>query len=946
MKRFLSSVCLAAVISLLLSVIWPGQSDAAAPVFTPLEQVKAEGLASPGALAIDAAGNFYVADADGGEIFKFDRYNRLTAKFSLGASGNGLAVAQDGAKLYVSRSSEVLIVNPVTGDVSGVLAGSTGQLPEFGMVGDVELDVDGNVYVADLQAKTIKVYDAQGRYRTTFGTAGTANGQFLQIGGMAIAPDGRVVVVDSAPGNAKVHVFTLDPATLGVSSVTAFANGTAASFGTPAVLSPCGIAFDDQGRGYLLDYLRSQVRVFGSNFLYLAAYTQAGTGPGQLAAVEDLAFDPSTKRLFISCDGGRLVLLGVDGGGTPVSVNHPPTVPVQQSPVCSSEVTVVSPLLQYAASTDQDGDAISYRVVVLQGDAVIFEVQTGETGVAVPADRLVENAAYSWTVEAFDSEGAGSGATLPATFVVNAVNEPPSVPVLVTPLKGELLAGAGRLAWETSTDPDPNDSLLGYQVEVAADAAFSSPVLSARVNGTAIALADFPAYAELADGAGYYWRAAAIDSDDLASPPAAAGRFVYDTAVLKVAANVSDAVVYLGGNHAYAGRCVGVTPLELRDLPSGTFSVVIERAGFEPHVTQVTLADSDNVTINASLEPALHPVGLQQVGNGINGRTGLAVNGSAAPFLADFDNDGRMDLLVGDAAGQLTLFPAMQLTSRGQLTFQAGKGLGLPVMPGVVPFVADWDNDGRKDLLAGQADGTVKLFLNAGTEATPAFGAGQDLSVAGSALNVGGKAAPVVIDFDADGAKDLVVGNAAGQVWAFRNQGSDAAVQLAAPVLLAQLGGAVIPAGVDWDADGRRDLLAVANGQAVVLRNDLTVTGSFVAQAPLALPGVNAAFPLDIDGTKGKDLLAGQADGKLAFWAGNSVVLTPAALTGLLAKVDEVEELVAAEAPTLLAQVAKVRQQIAAGSLAGAAKTATSVASQLPVGDAKSAAEQLADLCR
>jgi len=950
MKRFFLSACHVAVISLLLSVIWPSHSNAAMPTIASLGQLRAEKLDVPGAMAVDGAGNLFVADARGGEVFKFDCYGRLRAVIDAQATGRGLAVSPDGSKLYVAGSHGVAVVSAGNGERLADLAGAS-----FKLVGGIEVDGAGNLYVADVgvDEQSINVFSSTGQALAKFGGAGDVAGKFRQIGGMAFNSVGQLVVVDQSAVNNKVQVFNVDPVSFVATVVGTYLTTSSANFGVPGVVAPRGIAFDGQGRGYFVDFLNSQVRVVSSAMVYQGSYGQAGFGPGQLAYIDDVVIAASvdsatgkvSERLFISGDSGRVEIFGIDGGVSPVFVNHAPSVPVLQSPVAGSEVTVASPTLQFAAATDQDGDAVTYQITVQQGAAVVSRVSTSSTAIVLPAGLLVENAAYTWTVEAFDSEGAGSGAGTPANFVINAVNEPPAAPALMAPLKGETLAGDGVLAWQPSADPDPNDTLLGYQIEVAADAAFASPVLSARVSGTEIALADFAAYAELVDGGAYFWRAAAIDSDDLVSAPGTVGNFVYDTALLKVSANMPGASVYLGGNHGFAGRYVGTVPVELRDLAPGALSVVVERSGFESYVAQVTVTGADNAAVYATLIPAKQPAVFQLVGNVVSGRAGLDVGDAAVPFLVDFDSDGGLDLLSGSANGNVTLFSAMQM-SKGQLSFQAGKGIGLPVMPGAVPFVADWDNDGRKDLLVGLSDGSVKLFLNTGLEVAPAFGAGQDLAVAGSVLNVGGKAAPVVVDLNADGAKDLVVGNAAGQVLAFLNQGTDAAAQLAAPVLLAQLSGAAVPASVDWDADGQRDLLVTANGQATLLRNDLAATGTFVAGAPLAVAGANAAFPLNVDGIKGKDLLVGLADGKLTYWAGNSTTLTAAALAGLLVKVDEIADLVAEAAPTLLGDVSKIRSQVEAASLGGAAKTADALVTRLPAGAARVAVAELIGMCK
>jgi hypothetical protein len=901
-------------------------------------------------MAVDGAGNLYVADARGGEVFKFDRYGRLLATFDVQATGSGLALSADGVTLYVAGMDNVVVVNAASGERLPDLAAAG----FFKLVGEITVDGSGNVYVADIGVaeQSVKIFSADRRVLGKFGGAGSASGQFSKIAGMAFDSKGQLVVVDESAINNKVQVFTIDPVTYAATVKASYLTTSLANFGAPGIVGPRGVAFDGQGRGYFLDYSNSQVRIVSPEMAYLGSYGPAGYGVGQLAYVSDavvetLVLDGKVNtRLFVSCDSGRIEIFGLDSSVSPVYVNHAPTMSAPLGPVAGSEVTTLTPALQFSAATDDDGDAIVYQVSVFQGGKLVTRVDSAATTVTLAAGLLVENSTYSWAVEAIDSKGAASGASLPTTFVVNAVNEAPSTPVPVAPATGASIDGTGLLTWQASADPDPNDTLLGYRVEVSAVADFAAPVLSAQVGGTEVALADFAAYADLVDGQTYFWRVSATDNDGLVSVPGDVGIFVYDTASLTVTANIADAKVYLGGNLAYAGRYLGVAPVEMRDLVPGVFSVVVERAGFEPYVAQIVVAGTDNAVVQAALVPARQPAAFKQLVGGINGRSGLAVNGAATPFLVDFDNDGQLDLLVGDASGQVALFPAAPQPVSGQLTFQAAKGLGLPILPGAAPFVADWNNDGRKDLLVGLTDGSVKLFLNAGLEAAPAFGAGQDLIVAGSALNVGGQAVPVVIDLDGNGSKDLVVGNSAGQVLAFVNQGDDAAPQLAAPVLLAQLTGAVAPASVDWDADGRRDLLVTVNGVSTVLRNDLALSNTFVAGESLPVSKAFAVFTAELNGAKGKDLLVGQADGRLAFWSGNSNTLTAAGLAGLLTKADEVAELIAVSAPALSGDVSKLRSQIEAGSLGGASKTADSLAQLLAAGPARDALLELGNMCQ
>lgn len=83
----------------------------------------------------------------------------------------------------------------------------------------------------------------------------------------------------------------------------------------------------------------------------------------------------------------------------------------------------------------------------------------------------------------------------------------------------------------------------------------------------------------------------------------------------------------------------------------------------------------------------------------------------------------------------------------------------------------DWDSDGDLDLLIGVIEGDIFFLPNVGGESVPRFGEAQRLSAGGAEIRVQGDSAPLVIDWDGDGRADLLTGDGMGAVWFYRTTG-------------------------------------------------------------------------------------------------------------------------------------------------------------------------------
>jgi hypothetical protein len=158
------------------------------------------------------------------------------------------------------------------------------------------------------------------------------------------------------------------------------------------------------------------------------------------------------------------------------------------------------------------------------------------------------------------------------------------------------------------------------------------------------------------------------------------------------------------------------------------------------------------------------------------------------------------------------------------------------------PVLVDWDNDGDQDLLVGGFDGTMFVRINEGSAKEPKLSA-KNLSVQceGKELKLAsGHAAIAVADWDGDGKWDILSGSESGAVYWYRNVGEKGKPKFAAEQLLIakhdgdgydevrETNAAPIPgirtqiAVTDYNSDGKLDLLVGDFCTILSVRPDLT----------------------------------------------------------------------------------------------------------------------------
>jgi sugar lactone lactonase YvrE len=288
------------------------------------------GLSDPRAIAAAPDGTVYIADSGNHRVQRVSAgggVDTYVGTGEIGNTGNGrpaaeatiespsaLALAADGT-LFLASGGLVRQVDP-----QGVIGPVSGFDPATGVIA-LTLQSDGSLYAADRTELLVRRPD--GSVESLAG----ANGEFGHIEGIAVDPDGSIVVTDSG----RDQILRVDPqgsvTTLaGLGSAGSDPDGDGYPAEQTALSGPAGIAFDTDGRLHVSEGGMNRVReiqqdgtlltVAGNPEGYSEGYAGDG-GPATQAVFNlltgPLAFDGAGSLYILDVNNDRVRRVAPDG---------------------------------------------------------------------------------------------------------------------------------------------------------------------------------------------------------------------------------------------------------------------------------------------------------------------------------------------------------------------------------------------------------------------------------------------------------------------------------------------------------------------------------------------------------------------------------------------------------------------------------------------------------
>ena len=206
----------------------------------------------PVAVAISGK-RLYISDSELKKVFILDLEGKLVKEIDLWERPGGLAFSNTKERLYVV---DVLACKIKVFDADGNFIfdfGSKGEKEgEFNLPSNVWVDAAGKIYVTDSMNFRVQIFDETGKYINSIGSLGDAPGYLARPRGVAVDSEGHVYIADAVFDN--VQIFNPDGQLL------LFFGGPGR--GPGAFYLPSGIFIDENDRIYISDSYNRRIQIF------------------------------------------------------------------------------------------------------------------------------------------------------------------------------------------------------------------------------------------------------------------------------------------------------------------------------------------------------------------------------------------------------------------------------------------------------------------------------------------------------------------------------------------------------------------------------------------------------------------------------------------------------------------------------------------------------------
>ncbi len=237
-------------------------------------------------------------------------------------------------------------------------------------------------------------------------------------------------------------------------------------------------------------------------------------------------------------------------------------------------------------------------------------------------------------------------------------------------------------------------------------------------------------------------------------------------------------------------------------------------------------------------------------------------NGIIKPDFGDIDADGDYDMFLGTGDGLIEYWRNDGNVTSANFSLQNSNIFG-DFGDYAAPYFYDADKDGDLDLYVGANNGGIYYYKNEGTPTSFQYTGGNAIDYWGGHLR------PLPIDYNKDGAVDIIYGrNNDAVLYKIKNDGFESGIAQT-DFEIARIGGFPTSTLVDIDNDGDQDVfVGVSSGNVLKIENKGTATTAVWSEPSVQFDAgdyVDIAFS-DLDNDADLDMTVGNQDGTLKYY--------------------------------------------------------------------------------